>query len=92
MVDVQDARLLFGHDAAHLEAGPQDAVEGVVGIDVQLLLGFALHVGAAVSIGGVGTQNARELRRLTCRLTIFAAVPMSVRRRDRSPVAPANSA
>ena len=60
VVDVQDARLLFGHDAAHLEAGPQDAVEGVVGIDVQLLLGFALHVGAAVSIGGVGTQNARE--------------------------------
>ena len=60
MVDVQDARLLFGHDAAYLEAGPQDAVEGVVGIDVQLLLGFALHVGAAVSIGGVGTQNARE--------------------------------
>ena len=60
VVDVQDAGLLLGDDAPDLQAGPQDAVEGVVGIDVQLLLGFALYVGAAISIRGVGTQNARE--------------------------------
>ena len=35
-------------------------MEGVVGIHIEFLLGLALHVGAAVSIGGVGTQNARE--------------------------------
>ena len=60
VVHVQDARLLLGHDAPDLQARPQDAVEGFVGIHIEFLLGFALHVGASVSIGGVGTQNARK--------------------------------
>ena len=60
MVNVDDARLFLGDNAAHLQTRAQYTIKRVVGIDVEFLLGFALHVLGSVSVFLVGSKNTRK--------------------------------
>ena len=57
---MNDARLFFGNNATHLQAGAQNAVERIIGIDIQLLLGLSLDVLAALAVFLVGSEYPRK--------------------------------
>ena len=57
---MQDAGLFLGDQSTHLETRAQHPMKRVIGVDVELLLGFALNVGGGVTVGFVGPEDAGQ--------------------------------
>ena len=57
---MKDAGLFFRDKTAHFQTGPQHPMKRIIGVHVELLLGFALNVGGGMAIGLVGPEDAGQ--------------------------------